>query len=127
MHWEKIRMGYQILVVDDNDINLLLIEKILQMEGYEVTLANSGQEAMTHFGNHFDMAILDVMMPDMDGFELCRSLRKSDTNANIPILLLTALSGENERKLAKTAGANAILSKPFDMENFKKRVAEFLA
>jgi putative two-component system response regulator len=119
-------MGYQILVVDDNDINLLLIEKILQMEGYQVTLANSGQEAMKHICDHFDLAILDVMMPDMDGFELCRNLRKSDTNAGIPVILLTALSGENERKLAKTAGANAILSKPFDMESFKKRVAEYL-
>jgi CheY-like chemotaxis protein len=119
-------MGYRILVVDDNDVNLRLIEKILEMEGYQVTLAQSGQEALGLLSQPFDLAILDVMMPEMNGFELCRRLRSSAPHAGIPILLLTALSGENERSMAKTVGANAILSKPFDMDSFKKRVAEYL-
>lgn len=120
-------MSYRILVVDDNDLNLSLIAKILELEGYQVTLARNGTEAIQAVTSSMpDLAILDVMMPDMDGYELCQKLRQPPLNARIPIVMLTAMSSEEERRLALAAGANDIWSKPFDMDAFRKSVGELL-
>jgi two-component system response regulator MprA len=120
-------MSYHILVVDDNDLNLSLIAKILELEGYQVTLARNGTEAIQSAMHAMpDLAILDVMMPDMDGYELCRKLRQPPLNARMPIVMLTAMSSEEEKRLALAAGANDIWSKPFDMDVFRKGVGELL-
>jgi CheY-like chemotaxis protein len=120
-------MSYSVLVVDDNDMNLTLIAKILELEGYQVVLARNGREAIQSvMANMPDLAILDVMMPDMDGYELCQKLRQSPLNVVVPIVLLTAMNSEMERSLALRAGANDIWSKPFDMELFRRRVGELL-
>ena len=120
-------MTKHILVVDDNDLNRMLISKILELEGYQVTLAGNGIAAIEAVTNAMpDLAILDVMMPDMDGYELCRKLRQPPINAKIPIVMLTAMSSEEERKLALAAGANDIWSKPFDFDVFRKSVGELL-
>jgi two-component system sensor histidine kinase ChiS len=120
-------MPYSILVVDDNDMNLMLISKILELEGYQVVSARNGREAIQSVvGKMPDLAILDVMMPDMDGYELCKKLRQPPLNVAIPIVLLTAMNSEMERTLALKAGANDIWSKPFDMELFRLKVGELL-
>ncbi|MGD0752435.1 MAG: response regulator [Anaerolineales bacterium] len=120
-------MSYSILVVDDNDMNLMLISKILELEGYQVTSARNGQEAIQSVVDKMpDLAILDVMMPDMDGYELCKKLRQPPLNVTMPIVLLTAMSSDMERAQAIKAGANDIWSKPFDMNLFRKRVGELL-
>lgn len=120
-------MAYSILVVDDNDMNLMLISKILELEGYQVTSARNGKEAIQAVVDKMpDLAILDVMMPDMDGYELCQNLRQPPLNVAVPIILLTAMSSDMEREQAIKAGANDIWSKPFDMDLFRKRVGEFL-
>jgi two-component system response regulator MprA len=120
-------MPNHILVVDDNDLNRALIAKILELESYQVTLARNGTEAIQSVMHAMpDLAILDVMMPDMDGYELCRKLRQPPLNARIPIVMLTAMSSEEEKRLALAAGANDIWSKPFDMDVFRKSVGELL-
>lgn len=120
-------MSYSVLVVDDNDMNLELIAKILDLEGYQVLLARNGEEAIQLVALSMpDLAILDVMMPDMDGYELCKKLRESPLNAVIPIVLLTAMNSEMERQLAMKAGATDIWSKPFDMELFRRKIGELL-
>jgi adenylate cyclase len=120
-------MPYSVLVVDDNDMNLTLIAKILELEGYQVILARNAREAIQSVVLSMpDLAILDVMMPDMDGYELCQKLRQPPLNVVIPIILLTAMSSEMERHLALKAGANDIWSKPFDMDLFRRRVGELL-
>jgi len=120
-------MAYRILVVDDNDLNLMLISKILEMEGYQVALARNGTEAVQAVTEAMpDLAILDVMMPDMDGYELCKKLREPPISAQMPIVMLTAMSSEVERRLAKEAGANDIWSKPFDFDVFRTSVGELL-
>jgi len=120
-------MAYTVLVVDDNDMNLALIAKILELEGYRVIVAHNGLEAIQAVVACMpDLAILDVMMPDMDGYELCKKLRRPPLNALVPIVLLTAMSSEMERHLALQAGANDIWSKPFDMDLFRHRVGELL-
>jgi CheY-like chemotaxis protein len=120
-------MSYAVLVVDDNDMNLMLISKILELENYQVVLARNGREAIQSvIAKMPDLAILDVMMPDMDGYELCQKLRQPPLNVTVPIILLTAMNSSMERSLALKAGANDIWSKPFDMELFRKRVGELL-
>jgi CheY-like chemotaxis protein len=120
-------MSYSVLVVDDNDINLVLIAKILELEGYRVVVARNGKEAIQAVELSMpDIAILDVMMPDMDGYELCKKLRQPPLNVVVPIVLLTAMNSDMERSLAIEAGANDIWSKPFDMDLFRRRVGELL-
>lgn len=121
-------MTTRILIVDDNDINLLLISKILDMEGFEVCLARSGTEALEAVGKNVpDMAILDVMMPEMNGYELCVKLRQPPYAVRIPIVMLTAMSSESEKKRALEAGANEVWSKPFDMDILRQRINFLLA
>ena len=120
-------MPYSVLVVDDNDMNLTLVAKILELEGYRVVLARNGREAIEAVALSMpDLAILDVMMPDMDGYELCQKLRQPPLNVVVPIVLLTAMNSDMERSLAIKAGANDIWSKPFDMELFRRRVGDLL-
>ena len=121
-------MAYRILVVDDNELNLSLMAKILKFEGYQVTLARSGQEAIQSVQSGMpDLAILDVMMPDMDGFDLCGKLRQQPLKAQIPIIMLTAMNSAPEKQKALGCGANEIWSKPFDLELFRRRISELLS
>ena len=120
-------MAYHILVVDDNDLNLVLLAKILELEGYDVTMAHNGVEAIQSIVQEIpDLALLDVMMPEMNGYELCRKMRQPPLSTEMPIVMLTAMSSEGERKQALEAGANDIWSKPFDMNVFRQRIGELL-
>ncbi len=97
------------------------------MDGYKVSVACNGMEAIQSVMQHMpDLAVLDVMMPDMNGFELCRKLRQPPLNATMPIVMLTAMNSEIERQHALEAGANDIWSKPFDMELFRRRIGELM-
>ena len=120
-------MTYTILVVDDNEMNLSLMSKILELEGYQIRLAYTGIEAIQSVIQKMpDMAILDIMMPDMNGLELCRRLRQPPLNVTVPIVLLSAMNAETERELVVEAGANDMWAKPFDLEVFRRRVGELL-
>jgi CheY-like chemotaxis protein len=120
-------MPFQIMVVDDDEMNLILLAKILELEGYQVMQAHNGKEAIQLAIQRMpDLALLDVMMPDMNGYELCRKLRQPPIQAEIPIMMLTAMNSDGEQALAKEAGANEIWSKPFDMEMFRRKIGEFL-
>jgi CheY-like chemotaxis protein len=120
-------MPYKILVVDDNDINLALVGKILELEGYQILPAHNCTEAVDLLlSSTPDLAILDVMMPDMDGYELCMKFREPPINATMPIVMLTAMNSPTERLLALKAGANDIWSKPFDMDAFRQRIGDLL-
>jgi CheY-like chemotaxis protein len=116
-------MAALILIVDDNEINLKLLSKILELSGYEVATARHGRDALKLVNQRRpDLAILDVMMPDMDGYELCSTLRQPPINASFPIVMLTAMNDEVERGLALKAGANDIWSKPFEMDEMRDRL-----
>jgi CheY-like chemotaxis protein len=120
-------MAYHILVVDDNDMNLVLLSKILEMEGYQVTTAQDAMEALKLVEQKKpDLAILDVMMPDMNGYELCRNIRLLPFGKELPIVMLTAMSSDRERTQALEAGANDIWTKPFEMNLFRQRVGELI-
>ncbi len=120
-------MAYHILVVDDNDMNLVLLSKILEMEGYQVTTAQDAMEALKLVEQKKpDLAILDVMMPEMNGYELCRKIRLLPFGRELPIVMLTAMSSDRERTQALEAGANDIWTKPFEMNLFRQRVGELI-
>jgi len=120
-------MAATILIVDDNEINLKLLSKVLQMGGYQVVTARSAKVAIRQVqDSRPDLALLDVIMPDMDGYELCRSLRQPPINASFPIIMLTAMNDEVERGLALKAGANDLWSKPFEMDEMRFRLDALL-
>jgi len=120
-------MPLRILIVDDEAINLKLVSRLLEIEGYEVRSARSGEVALRLIEQTPpDLALLDVMMPDMEGYELCRRLRQNPLTAGIPIVMLTALVDENDRLKGIEAGADDCLPKPFDVEMLRALLARLL-
>lgn len=108
-------MTARILVVDDIPANLRLLEAKLLAEYYEVALASSGPEALAMAARWSpDVILLDVMMPGMDGYEVCRRLKAQDCTAHVPVVMVTALIDQAERVRGLEAGADDFLSKPVD-------------
>lgn len=108
-------MTARVLVVDDIATNLRLLEAKLLNEYYEVALAASGEEALATVGRWMpDVVLLDVMMPGMDGYEVCRRLKAQPATQHIPVVMITALTDQAERVRGLEAGADDFLSKPVD-------------
>ncbi len=104
-----------ILVVDDVQSNLELMEAVFIREGFKVYTALNSSEALDIFGNcPIDLAVLDVMMPVVDGFELCRNLKEISGKRFFPVILLTALSDRKSKIRGIESGADDFISKPFD-------------
>jgi pilus assembly protein CpaE len=120
-------MPIQILVVDDTELNLKLVSAILVKDGYEVITARNGLEALEVIKTSPPaLAILDVMMPDMDGYTLCGRLRQNSGTAKIPIIILTALSGVDDKIKAFDSGADDFLGKPFEPQELRARIKVLL-
>ena len=108
-------MTARVLVVDDIPANLRLLEAKLRAEYFEVALAASGPEALALTSAWApDVVLLDVMMPGMDGYEVCRRLKSQDSTAHIPVVMVTALTDQAERVRGLEAGADDFISKPVD-------------
>ncbi len=120
-------MADTIYVVDDNEINLKMASAALRGAGYMVATANDAADALENIATvRPSLAILDVMMPDMDGYELCRRLRTRPDTANLPIIILTTLSELDERLKAFEAGADDFIAKPFNPQELQARVKVLL-
>ena len=108
-------MTGRILVVDDQPLNVKLLEAKLTSEYYDVLTARGGAEAIRMaVEERPDLILLDVMMPDMDGYEVCRHLREQPETMHIPIVMVTALSDTADRVVGLEAGADDFLTKPVD-------------
>ncbi|MBK9082021.1 MAG: PleD family two-component system response regulator [Rhizobiales bacterium] len=108
-------MSARILVVDDVLPNLKLLEARLSAEYFDVTLATNGPEALAICEQgHCDIVLLDVMMPGMDGFEVCRRLKAHPTTAHLPVIMVTALDQPSDRVRGLEAGADDFVTKPVD-------------
>src|SRR5438105_13950697 len=103
----------KVLVVDDEPAVRESLRRALELEGYEVELAPSGEDALTRLGNviHPDAVILDILMPGIDGLEVCRRIRARGDG--IPVLMLTARAEVDSRVAGLDAGADDYLPKPF--------------
>ncbi|HEX6960123.1 MAG TPA: PleD family two-component system response regulator [Ferrovibrio sp.] len=120
-------MTARILVVDDIRTNIKVLEAKLTSEYYEVITAASGPEALDAAGSQNpDLILLDVMMPGMDGFEVCRRLKADPATAHIPVVMVTALGDPEDRVQGLSAGADDFLTKPVDDVSMFARVRSLL-
>lgn len=112
-----------ILAVDDEPVNLKLLDAVLSPRGHRVLTAASGTECLTVLSREaVDLVLLDVVMPDLDGYEVCRRIRADERTAFLPVVMLTAYDGE-QRVAALEAGADDFVRKPFDQSELMARVA----
>src|SRR5436190_15010741 len=116
-----------ILVVDDDNDLRPLLKITLSKLGHSPTLATRGEEGLAlALSNKFDLIILDLMMPDIDGYEITRRLRADARTQDVLILILSARSQPADQKVALEAGADAYLTKPFNHSVLDSRISEML-
>jgi len=110
----------RILLVDDEQSVQTLLSYPLRKDGYHVTSAHDGREALRRFEEaRFDLVILDLMLPKMDGVEVCRQMR---SRSQVPIIMLTAKGSETDKVAGLEVGADDYITKPFSMREFRSRV-----
>ena len=119
----------KILVVDDSVINLKMAEKVLKLnEDYKPVLVPSGSRAMKFLSaNVPDMILLDVLMPEMDGFAVLAAIQEKPELANVPVVFLTADEDPETAARSKAAGVKAFIKKPFAKQDLLDAVAKYLA
>lgn len=116
---EKIK----ILCVDDNAESLELLEALLVPKGFEVELALDGKTALSTIkARHPDIVLLDVVMPRMDGYDVCRKIKENDKTKNIPVIMVTVLRSKEDRIESIEAGAEDFISKPVDAHEILARI-----
>jgi putative two-component system response regulator len=116
-----------ILAADDNEQNLQLLEEYLWQWGYEVVVARDGREAVGLFSQHNpDLCVLDIMMPNMDGYEACARIKSTLGGRRVPIVMLTALTGTEDKIRALENGADDFLNKPINREELRTRIQSLL-
>jgi signal transduction histidine kinase len=117
--------GVKVLVLEDNELNQILIMKVLEDLGCECMLGENGKEGLQLFKNNlFDIVLSDIQMPIMDGYQTSEAIRKIDLK--IPIVALTAHAIESERKRCIVAGMNEVVTKPFKPEDIKKVIFNYV-
>ena len=110
----------RILLVDDEQAVQTLLTYPLRKEGYDVVAAIDGQEALDRFAEQrFDLVVLDIMLPKLDGIEVCRRMR---TRSQVPIIMLTAKGDEIDKVVGLEMGADDYITKPFSVREFRSRV-----
>ena len=117
----------RILIVDD-EADLVSVLRIgLEIEGFEVIAASDGEEGLRKAReDRPELVVLDLMLPKLDGYRVCRALKFDERYRNLPIVILSARSGEQDRRLAFDMGADAFVTKPYDMKDLVSRVREQL-
>jgi diguanylate cyclase (GGDEF)-like protein len=115
-----------ILIVDDQEINVRLLEEILHQTGYRHLTSTMNPQAVRelHRAHHYDLILLDLQMPGMDGFQVMDGLKEIETSGYAPILVITAQPGHKQRALA--SGAKDFVAKPFDLTELKTRIHNML-
>jgi len=117
----------RILVVDDEDDLVLMISKALRYKGYEVIIANDGQEGLEKAKTETpDLIILDLMLPGINGYKVCGLLKKDTRYAKIPIILLTAKANTEDIELGEEVGADAYITKPYERDVLFSKIEELM-
>lgn len=116
-----------ILIVDDNIENIKVLSKVLEGEGYRIRVATNGEKALESLAfQKADIVLLDVLMPGMDGYEVCQRLKEDPHTKDIPVVFLTALSQSGDEKRGLSLGAIDYIAKPFNIDLVKTRVRNIL-
>ena len=120
-------MTKKILVVEDDPASMRLTQYVLQHHGYEVLTAINGLDGLKKAQTEGpDLVILDIMLPGMDGFDICYRLRQETATADLPILMLSAKAREADRETGMKVGADAYITKPTDPDDIIKKVEELI-
>ena len=118
----------KILVVDDEVDLVETVRFPLEIEGYNVLVAYNGEEALNQARKENpDLILLDLMLPKLDGYKVCRLLKFDERYKHIPILMLTAKTQEKDKVLGMETGADEYITKPFDVSDLLKKVKEYLS
>lgn len=118
-----MKNGDEVLVVDDNPENLRVISSLLIEEGYHVRVAKNGKQALDTIDESApDIILMDVQMPEMDGFEVCKKIKSNPDIPEIPVLFISALGDSFNKVLGFESGGVDYIPKPFDAEEVKARV-----
>jgi DNA-binding response OmpR family regulator len=121
------RKRRRVLLVDDDARLVHILGLYLEVQQFEVLSAGSGEAAMRLLGAGLpDLIILDIMMPGLDGISLCRLIRSLPGGADLPIIVFTALSDTGDLEAARAAGANQVITKPFNLTGLGAAVKELL-
>jgi two-component system alkaline phosphatase synthesis response regulator PhoP len=117
----------KILFVDDEADLIETVRFPLELEGYHVLVSNNGEEALNKTRQEKpDLILLDIMLPKMDGYTICRLLKSDEKYRHIPILMLTARSQERDRQTAMQMGADEYITKPFDIDEVIRKIKSYL-
>ncbi len=120
-------MNNRILIVEDDEASRFALANLLNREGYQLTLCTNGKDALVKARTECpDLILLDVMMPGMNGYEVCRHIRQDERLAELPIILVTTLDGQQARLQGLEAGADDFISKPYDRVELRARVRTIL-
>jgi CheY-like chemotaxis protein len=117
----------KVLVIEDDSSIVVFVVDNLEYMGFEVSIARNGKEGLAKVQSLLpDLVILDVMMPEMDGFEVCQKIKANENTKNIPILMLTAKGQIQDKVMGFNVGADDYLPKPYEKEEFESRVKALL-
>jgi CheY-like chemotaxis protein len=127
MRHEALR-GHKVLVVDDDPRNAFVLTDVLEMYGMTVAQATDGRKAITELAaGDIDLVLMDVMMPQMDGYETTRAIRKMPQYAELPVITVTARAMQGDREKSIDAGASDYITKPIDVEELLDCMERWLA
>lgn len=110
----------RVIIIDDEKFTHKIVQQFLASSGYEMVAFESGEEALNYLkaDSQFDVILLDYLMAGIDGYETLRCLKKEDHTKNIPVIIITALDDEHEKKKLLAAGAADVLAKPLQSQIF---------
>jgi len=120
--------GERILLIDDHQTVFKLLEAIVRIKGYKLLYADCGQQGIVMAREEQpDLILLDVMMPDLDGFKVCQYLKDNEETRHIPVMFLTARGAEDDLVTGRKAGADGFMTKPFQTMDVLSQVERLLA
>ena len=118
---------YSLLVVDDNEMNRDMLSRRLERQGYRVTVAVDGRQALEFLNKEeFSLVLLDIMLPVMNGYEVLEELKASQSLSHIPVIVTTALDESDGKAKCLELGAEDYLTKPFNPVTLKSRISDCL-
>jgi CheY-like chemotaxis protein len=117
----------KVLVVEDNDLNMKLVKRLLQLGSYQVLEAKDAEKGIQIAGEHLpDLILMDIQLPGMDGLTATKLLKKNDALKNIPVIALTSYAMQGDEEKAINAGCSGYLTKPINTRDFLDRIDEYL-